>query len=261
MANRQRRQARLIATGMGSAPLRHITPFANDADWALILVNLTDRLAEHHPQVRHHIMIGIRTVEGEIAAQLTRLKICEDALDPGAKLKPIVKFTIDARIHELNERTRTLRSLLYGAAPKVRAHIEAKKNHPDDPDVETRENYIRAKLRTAVWVIRFSRFPRFGAPAGYRSCMPEPVVSFWDAFGREKAETTRPRPTAQQLSEADEVLHWFFHIDDAEARSVVFLRHIPLSWRKVGNILDMSHTNAMWMERDAISEIARKIAA
>lgn len=257
VSHRQRKHL-AIASSI-TVPLRHITPFANDADWALVLVNLTDRLAEHHPHVRQHIKLGIRTLDNEIKAQLGRLRICETVLDPGATLKPLVRFTIDARVHELSTRVQTLHSLLYGAGPRVRAHLEVRKSAPANPDLETQENFIRAKLRTAVWVIRFVPFPRNGAPAGYRSCMPDPIVSYWDAFGREKAEATKPRPTAAQLTEADEVLHWLFWIEDTEARSVVFLRNIPLSWRKVGHILDMSATNAMHLERDAIGQISRKI--
>lgn len=256
MANRQaRRKVSADETRPTVQPLRHITPFANEQDWAVTLKAMAEAQAERHWQVGQHIAMGIRSFESEIAAQVRRRQIIEDSLDPGAALRPAVALTIQARIHQLTVRLAQLVALQNGKTPKVRANIE-RAAPAFDPDAETREDFVRALLRHAVWVIRHSRFPRNGAPAGYQCSMPDPVVSFWDAFGREKAEVTKPIPSAKEISQCDAVLPWFYLVEP-EARSVLFLRLIPLSWRKVGDILDISHTEAMFRERDAVQEIAR----
>ena len=113
---------------------------------------------------------------------------------------------------------------------------------------------IRLRIAEAVWTLRHDRCPRHGVPAGYRSSMPEPIKSYWEAYEQTAPKVTRTRPNASQITAMEEFLPWIYMLTP-QKRSVVFCRHTPLSWRTVGRILGISHEYARRLEADAVDEI------
>src|SRR5574339_467706 len=130
-----------------------------------------------------------------------------------------------------------------------------------------REEYIRQRLREAVWVLRHSRFPeRF-----YRRSDPDTgevnLPCVWPDIDRDRSDTwfaegwgllpgtrTRVLPTRAEISAMEEVLPWFYAIKDQRHRSAVFLKAWPMGVRRIGQKLGVSHTTARLWERLGVEE-------
>lgn len=68
-------------------------------------------------------------------------------------------------------------------------------------------DYVEARLRSAGRTLKM--IPATGCwPARFRSCWPEVVRTFEDAYGWHEADEVQLRPTMRQLNELEQVLGW-----------------------------------------------------
>lgn len=117
---------------------------------------------------------------------------------------------------------------------------------------------VRQQVAIAVWCLR-SMSAKGCFPAHLQSGMPQPIRDWWEAYGKDEIRTTRVRPSKDDYDVMDRALPWLFAVADQKARAALFLHSIPLSWRKVGQIIGVSHETARRLEATAVLEIASKV--
>lgn len=116
---------------------------------------------------------------------------------------------------------------------------------------------VREQVAVAVWCLR-SMSAKGCFPAQIRSGLPDPIRDWWEQYGKDEIKTTRVKPSKDDYDTMDRVIPWFFAIGDTKARAALFLHSIPLSWRKVGMIMGVSHETARKLEAQAVGVIAAR---
>ena len=118
---------------------------------------------------------------------------------------------------------------------------------------------VRASLRQAMRTLQALRVPGLW-PAGYRSGMPDVLRDIEDMRWVDAGEGPRPQPGPQAVARMDRMLAWVRLIPEGrpEVRRAVALRSLnhPLSekeilgWRRIGELLGCSHTQAgRWFDQ------------
>ncbi len=106
-------------------------------------------------------------------------------------------------------------------------------------------------------------------PAGHRSFWPDILREFSDLVGvHPEPELPRLRPTAAQITRAEEALQWLLYIQNIRNRRIVAARMLVrpetgrhvFSWRKLGEKFRASHDAAQRWYRDGLLEIASAIS-
>lgn len=109
-------------------------------------------------------------------------------------------------------------------------------------------------------------------PAGYRSSMPEFVREVVESYGRGEADFRPSPPSARDISAMDQALSWVkllpgHNSDQVRTRRLVCARMLcsprsdrPLySWRRLGEMLGVSHTSAKTTFLLAVSAITAEL--
>ena len=109
-------------------------------------------------------------------------------------------------------------------------------------------------------------------PAGFRSSMPELVREVVESYGRGEVEFRPSPPTAREISAMDQALSWIKLLpgrnsDEVRTRRLVCARMLcsprsdrPLySWRRLGEMLGVSHTSAKTAFLSAVSVITAEL--
>ena len=130
--------------------------------------------------------------------------------------------------------------------------------------VELTQARIRLLIQDAVGTLQRLPGGKERYLGGLRSHMPNPIRSYWDSFGAEGYE--RPRivrvwPDNGQIDRMDEILGWIYWLPELSMRRAVFLRGIPLGWRRIGQMIECSHEKARYLEREGINRILERLVA
>lgn len=247
------------STMKGKTMIREIQPIASATDWqAWIETTRQTMTTTKRADAVAGVQSSIRQMNAEIARQTQRRTQAETMMRNRA-LSASIMQSFDGRLLELHQRLAVLIGLLREGLPT--SDRQRRLEFVVDLDLAARAAYVRVMIGRAVWVIRTMRFPRHGLPSQFRTCMPEPVRG-WEAYAADDAPAmTRQRPTAHQISEADRILPWFYLVPDAHDRAALWLRHIPLSWRKMADIMDRSHSWAVAAEGRAINQIVHGLGS
>lgn len=126
-------------------------------------------------------------------------------------------------------------------------------------DRKGKERYIRERMTLAVQTLRRLPMPKYGLPGGYKSQWPdfqrEPGELWWaEGWGTLLVRTYLPA-TREGIAAIDEVLPWLYALG-LPFRQAVFLRAIPLGWKRVGDKLRVSHETARKWEKLGVAGIA-----
>ena len=117
---------------------------------------------------------------------------------------------------------------------------------------------VAARLREASSTLRRKPLERHSIPDTLRSCMPEPVIGFWEMFNqltdqeREERQReinrTKTLPSSAQISRMDEALRWLFWLKDPRNRQVVMGVARGHSYRRVAGFdgRDPKTIKAIW---------------
>ena len=128
-------------------------------------------------------------------------------------------------------------------------------------EVAFTEERVRADLSAAMDTLRRLRMPRHGVPPKLRSAMPEPIRTYWEAYGQDPGDRPAlPAPSPSAISRMDRVLPWLFWVEGKRLRSAVCLRALGLSWRRIAAIIgDVSHETVRGWETTAIRTIVARL--
>ena len=139
------------------------------------------------------------------------------------------------------------------------------------------EKYVKVVVESAGRTIMM--LPSAGCfPAGYRSCLPDHIQEFADLIEAPKVNTpVRLRPTMKQMNELEMVADWQVHlskhcrqnkIQHIAATVAMAMLHRPTidgrrvySWRKLGHVFDISHTQVKNWYNEGLQIITNHINA
>ena len=116
------------------------------------------------------------------------------------------------------------------------------------------EMKVEKMVKDAVAVIRAMPI-RNTRPAEYRSNMPDPIRTFWEAYNMEPDRWTKTRPGSQQIDLADRMLDWIAQVDGPRRRKLIWMRAGRRSWRQCGKELGWSHEWARRQYQEAMRQL------
>ncbi len=112
-----------------------------------------------------------------------------------------------------------------------------------------------ADIRLACETLRWSQFPRHGAPQkperALGSHLPEPAREWWMVYGRHHVKPKRPQPTPEGLDALERWLPAIMFKLERPQRGVLILRlGFNLSFRSIARVIGTcSHeTTRRWFE-------------
>lgn len=236
---------------------REIQPSASDSEFRKWVADVR---SEGVADARSAVRGSISQHQAEISSQTRRRAAAELIAHHEHHLTIVAMY--DARLLRLHERMVELVMLLRTPRPghrKSQAVEDLVEITVREASHESRAVEVRLLIAKAVWVLRNERLPARAFPAQFQSSMPQPVRDFWEAYNAVDAPTVnRPQPSPKDYSLLQQVLPWFYLVEDARDRGAMYLRHIPLSWRRTGHILGRSHSWAREAEARAIDQIVRR---
>lgn len=119
---------------------------------------------------------------------------------------------------------------------------------------------IRARLREAMDVVKRLPMPKGGVPSRLRALWPVSVGD--DPWTFPADPTLRVRaafPSPSELDRMDEAFSWLLIVTEERMRRAVVLRAVPLSFRRIGRLLGISHERARQLEAAAIDLLTRSL--
>lgn len=115
---------------------------------------------------------------------------------------------------------------------------------------------IADRLDQAAYTLK--RLPKVTVQ-GYFGTWPPIMQEALYAYGWEEARIKAGPPSAQHISEMDEVLRWFLWLESEET-TLVWLRACGLKWKKIGRLLGWSVRKLQYDWRVALVKIAHRLA-